>query len=572
MIRALIPAACASLALAFPAAGADAPKCRLLRVAEWPVKLERGLPIIEGAINGKKVGILLDTGAVVSLVTKDSAAKLGLPTKGTGDYLLGTGGESRVLATRLDELRIGDAVRKNMGVRVAGERPIRGVDFILGDDFFKNLDLEFDYPKGVIRLFHAKDCKGTRLGYWDANALEVPLEGDGRIVFPVKINGRDASAMLDSGAAGSVVSLSFAGRLGITQHSPGVAPSQCAMGIGQGIVASWVARFESVAIGAQAIRNPNLLIQEILPELEHTRYAAPELILGTDFLRAHRVLVARSQEKVYFSYTGGLVFPAIPTLACAGDQGDAPDVRQALAQARKGDAAGTLAALDAAVRKQPNDVVALYTRAAFHEAGGQLEKALADIDAAIANGMRNGGAFIFRAMIRTRQEDYERAILDFDEALKLDPTHRQALRARAWLHFLTERDAAAEQDLAKVMDVDPLPHDALWLHVSRARRGLDARAALERALASLQGGAWPAPVLSYYLGRLDADALLAAAEGAAEKDRKVHVCEARYYVAQRRLAEGAKADARGLLEKVAAECPHEHIEYSSAVIQLGKLR
>jgi hypothetical protein len=36
------------------------------------------------------------------------------------------------------------------------------------------------------------------------------------------------------------------------------------------------------------------------------------MLLGADFLRAHRVLVAHSQRKLYFTYTGGPVFQ--PTL------------------------------------------------------------------------------------------------------------------------------------------------------------------------------------------------------------------------------------------------------------------
>jgi hypothetical protein len=40
------------------------------------------------------------------------------------------------------------------------------------------------------------------------------------------------------------------------------------------------------------------------------------MLLGADFLRSHRVLVAHSQRKIYFTYTGGPVFqlnrPAAP--------------------------------------------------------------------------------------------------------------------------------------------------------------------------------------------------------------------------------------------------------------------
>ena len=42
----------------------------------------------------------------------------------------------------------------------------------------------------------------------------------------------------------------------------------------------------------------------------------PRMVLGVDFLRAHRVYVARSQRKLYFTYTGGTVFPVDATKGC----------------------------------------------------------------------------------------------------------------------------------------------------------------------------------------------------------------------------------------------------------------
>src|SRR6185436_20250959 len=104
-------------AVAAPALAAEPPKCRLIRIAEWPVRFQGGLPIIDGAINGKKIGILLDTGAYASLITKASAEKLELNTRGTGEFMIGVGGESRIFVARVDEFRIGDAVRTNWRVR-----------------------------------------------------------------------------------------------------------------------------------------------------------------------------------------------------------------------------------------------------------------------------------------------------------------------------------------------------------------------------------------------------------------------------------------------------------------------
>jgi hypothetical protein len=286
---------------------AESPRCRLVRIAEWPVRFERDLPVVDGAINGRKINVLLDTGAYASLLMRSAADRLGLATRGTYESMTGFGGESEVTTTRLDELYIAGAVRNNVRVRVGAERPIPGVDFILGDDFFRNADLEFDYAAGVVRLFQPKDCRDTPLAYWDRAALSVPMEDDNKVVIGIKVNGTDALALIDSGASSSVVHLAFAAKVGVTPQSAGVVAGGCMGGVGSNAVRQWIAPFERLELQGEVIRDARIGIADFTPELARL---TPEVILGTDFLRAHRVLVARSQRRVYFTPSGGPVFPA----------------------------------------------------------------------------------------------------------------------------------------------------------------------------------------------------------------------------------------------------------------------
>ena len=68
---------------------------------------------------------------------------------------------------------------------------------------------------------------------------------------------------------------------------------------------------------AQVIRNPTLRIADFTRESsvnqvggqQAGRFAEqPQMILGMDFLRAHRVFVSNSQHKMYFDYRGGPLF------------------------------------------------------------------------------------------------------------------------------------------------------------------------------------------------------------------------------------------------------------------------
>jgi tetratricopeptide (TPR) repeat protein len=532
---------------------------------------------------------LLDTGAYESLITKAAAERLDLATQSTSEWIRAFGGASRMSLTRIEEIRIGEAVQKGMRVRVAGERPIAGVDFILGGDFFKGADVEFDYAKGVVRLFHSLDCKGVSLAYWDPNALQVPMEDGNWIVVPINVNGREARALLASGASSSVVGLSFARKVGITPKTPGVVSSSCDSGIGADDVHSWVARFDTMALAEETIRDPRLKIADFLADLSQP----PDVILGTDFLRAHRVFVSRSQQKVYFSYTGGLIFPAIPALDC-DDRGRGKDVTEALAaydqviaenpddtkallnravlRVQQNDAKGALSDLEAVIRIEPNNAVALSTRAGARAALKDYDGALADSDAAIANGMHTAQMYVNRAWLRRAQGDYKRAIEEFDEALKLDPRHQAALRMQGLYLFRVGRFEAAENDFATLLAIRSNGIDAIWLSLSRTRRGLDGDAVLEQGVAKLKDGEWPAPIMLYLLGRLDREALIAAAASTDEKKRKGQECEARFYVAEHFIARGQKNDARPLLETAQDECPRNYIEHEAAVVELTKFQ
>jgi len=322
-------AAAVGLALAGGAAAAES-KCKVARIAEWPVREGSRLPILDGAINGQKIGILLDTGADISLVRLSAATKLGLTRhKAPGRRVVSISGESQAEFVHIDEFRIGQGVRKHWEVLVAGEPGFRqdDVTVLLGDDFFQQVDVEFDLAHNAVRLYETKDCEGMSLAYWATEpAGEVAIEAGSSIRLTVAINGKPVRAQLDSGASASVLSKPDAARLGVTPESPDTVTGSCITdGDSKRTLDSWVGQFESFAIGNERIKNPRIRFADLWNHMTYTetgsrlptRFAGqPDMVLGADFLRAHRVLVARSQRKMYFTYAGGTVFPSKPSKGC----------------------------------------------------------------------------------------------------------------------------------------------------------------------------------------------------------------------------------------------------------------
>jgi len=306
----------------------------LQRFAEWPVRLEYNKLIVDGTINGQKIGIVLDTGAERSFILRSAAARLGLTRRrAKGLRLFGVGGETEVEVARLDEFRIGEATRRNWQVIVAGERDLGGdVSVLLGDDFFHGADVEFDVVHRVVRLFQPKDCEGVSLAYWSTGGadyveIEEVDEVHPHVVLTVQIDGRPFRALLDSGASSSLLAASDAARLGVTPETPGVVAIGSGVGMGARKIDTWIGPFKSFTIGKETITNPMIVVSDLWKDTTYTRTGSnlrtyvglQPMLLGADFLLAHRVLIAHSQRRMYFTYEGGPVFQVNRPLETGSD-------------------------------------------------------------------------------------------------------------------------------------------------------------------------------------------------------------------------------------------------------------
>jgi predicted aspartyl protease len=315
--------------------------CKLIRIAEWPVRLEHNKLIVDGAINGRKIGIMLDTGAERSLILRSAAIRLGLTLRRSSRYrLFGLGGETEVEVAHLDEFKIGQATQKNWQVIVAGERDFGDdIAFLLGDDFFHKVDLEFDLAARAVRLYQSKDCDGVSLAYWSTNgAGQVEIEEvDGnhpQIVLTVQINGQPLRALLDSGASTSMLATSDAARLGVTPQTPGVV-ARTAGGLGAKKIDSWIGPFESFTIGDETVKNPQIRFADLWKDVTYGEVGSRlqrqvglhPMLLGADFLLAHRVLVAHSQRRIYFTNAGGPMFQSSRPLETRKDPGPEVDTK-----------------------------------------------------------------------------------------------------------------------------------------------------------------------------------------------------------------------------------------------------
>lgn len=479
------------------ALAAPSPACRFIEQQEMPITL-RGLalqPAVQGSINGKPAPMLLDTGAFMTMLTRTGVdnGKLTLRSSG-GRKVMGMGGKSALYLASLDDFTIGPSGGGRITLAVLAEMGATPwYDAIAGADFLMQSDLEVALADKVVRFHRSENCNDDNLlSYWDPQAMIVPMSGSSRKSgtpqVDVTVNGVIFSAILDTGASVSTISESAARRAGVTTDLPEVKRNGFIVGGGDGRAARWNAVFKTFAIGDETVRDANINIVESL----NREYGQIDVILGTDFLRAHRVLFANSQRRVYLSYLGGQVF-ATP-------------------------GSGNLAL----VRKEAD--------------GGN-----ADAQFILARDYYNG------ARLPKDRSDGEAWL---DKAVAQYQPDALALMARELRGAGKPQEAAARLRSALAIMPDQV---ALQLELFLSQTQAGERDAAKRDLAALSATRWPAPVASYYLGRTDAAALLAAARSEPAMAQR-RICQAGAYIASLQSIMNEPALARQTLDSLGEDC------------------
>lgn len=461
------------LAVAGPLMAAEPPRCKYQKIGELPLRLAGPhlAPFVQGSINGQPATMLVDTGAYASFITSQGVDAFQLTQRFTGRHSVGVGGAARLYGVRLKEFGIGPSHTSDLYLDVIGDTAVPfEFDAIVGADFLLQADLEVSLAERVIRLFRPRDCADTFLAYWADDAVVVPLnpsfKGSQNLSFTVELNGVRLNAIIDTGSALTMVSADAARKAGVADDHPSSQDGGTAVGVGSERAALRRVIFSTFGIGGEIIRDAELLVAR------HAIARDTEVVLGTDFLRTHRVLFAMSQRLLYVNYLGGDVFArnsrAIPAwLQREVDSGNA-------------DAMLALARRYAEGRQAPLDTF----------------KAVALVERAAAAGHRP--AMLAMGELHLRAKRPLEAAQSYRSALALRPDDR-----RGWLMLYLARVAAQDQAAA---------------------------AELSARLAADSKRTWPAPVGDYYLGRIDGAALLAAAASDAS-DADARGCDARTFIA-----------------------------------------
>jgi tetratricopeptide (TPR) repeat protein/predicted aspartyl protease len=465
-----------SLCLVLPLLAHAADDCKLNRLAVLPVTMDGLRPTVEAQINGTPALFTLDSGAFWSSLTPASAEQYQLHldySKVPGLYVQGIGGNFRAAVTTVKVFTVFNVPLHKVDFIVGGAEPGRGTVGLLGQNILRIADVEYDLSQGSLTLLKPDNCKHANLVYWakpgdtyNEMEIEETTPREPHTTGRVNLNGAKVRVVFDTGAPVSMVGLRAASSAGVKPGGPGVEPAGYSTGIGRGSVQTWIANFPVLKIGEEEIHNARLRIADL---------GSADMLLGDDFFLSHRVLVANSQHKLYFTYNGGPVFalnrPKKEPAAAATTPGDAP----AAGKPEGGESA--LPSDDAAA--SPATAADLARRGAASAARRDLEEALKDFNRACELAPDEASYHYQRALVEFQLKQPGSASTDLERALTLKPDYAEALVTRAeYRRAMKDKDAA----LADLDAVDRLvPKEAdVRLTLANLYASLDER---ERVIA-----------------------------------------------------------------------------------------
>lgn len=446
-LRRQAPALPVLVLLLVPAAYAG--ECKLARLTELPVTMDGLRPTFTAQINGTDALFTLDSGAFWSVLSPASAAQYKLHVDHNrlpGFYFKGVGGNVEAAVTTVKTFTVFNVPLHNVDFIVGGSEVGQNTVGVLGQNLLRVADVEYDLGQGAMRLFRPTGCRKATLAYWvkpgtsySEMQIEQPTPRQPHTVGLGYLNGAKIRITFDSGAATSVVGLRAAASAGIKPDSPGVQPAGAMAGFGSSTIQTWIATFPVLKIGDEEVHNARLRFGDL---------GDWDMLLGSDFFLSHRIYVANSQDKVYFTYNGGPVFnfnlphkaqaeTGKPAVSSDDDTQEPPDSA----------VAASADTTEPTKESTPKDAAVIARHAAALAARRDFDNALQEFSRACELAPGEPTFYYQRARVRLNLRQFDLAANDLDEALKLKPEYLDALVTRAELRLFKKDQVGTLTDL-----------------------------------------------------------------------------------------------------------------------------
>ncbi len=271
--------------------------CTVRQAADIAVSEERGFVAAPALIEDKPVTLLIDTGAEATMVTPSAVTTLHLgEDRQRRTTIRGAGGVVVSQNALLPSLGIGGLDILDQSVAVAPLPVTSGAAMhasgLLGADWLRDFDVEFDLARGHVRLYRVHGCTGDYLPWAGPRvSLAVKFYGRGLPVLPATLDGHRLSVLLDSGANRSILRDRSAAELGLDNATLARDAVSQSVGVDGNLRTTRQHLFGELRVAG--LRTAGLVI-----DVSPLRLAIADLLLGADWLRSVRVWISYANHRI----------------------------------------------------------------------------------------------------------------------------------------------------------------------------------------------------------------------------------------------------------------------------------
>ncbi|APH56120.1 Hypothetical protein GbCGDNIH6_0325 [Granulibacter bethesdensis] len=272
-------------------------RCELTRHAHLTLIPYGHLFAVPVIIDDQPATMIVDTGAAATVIAVNAIQKLHLaPDPTQSSIIQGIGGLYSHANVQLHTLQLGQASIHDISLAVAGVPEIEGTASpavgLLGLDILGQYDIALDIPHRTLDLYDSEACSGAFLP-WKGQYAALPLHTDWRnalVRLPVYVDNTSLTAILDSGASISVITLASTHKAGETLHPDDVLNHGSGMDMHP--VSIYRHAFDRLTVGREEFLNQPIAVGDItLP--------GGDMLLGTDYLATRRVWISFMHKAIF---------------------------------------------------------------------------------------------------------------------------------------------------------------------------------------------------------------------------------------------------------------------------------
>jgi clan AA aspartic protease (TIGR02281 family) len=265
----LLASGCRSVENASPERSAGATAAQVSSTNPVPVEMEDEHLLVRGALNGREVRFVLDTGASHVLVSPAAAAAAGIQTQAKirrfGAFGSGRGSARKGIA---DSMAVGPAAAEKVPIAIMDLPPPFTDDGLLGLSFLSQFTFRLDYQHQLVSF--ALTASSNLMG----GGSMIPLQGEGFFAaVEAEVDGIPAKLILDTGAGRALILRSwFVEKQRLRERYPNRLSMLTGLGL-LGRTHGEVARLQTLKLGDYTLTN-------LFAEFESTANTWPGDIAG----------------------------------------------------------------------------------------------------------------------------------------------------------------------------------------------------------------------------------------------------------------------------------------------------